>query len=399
VVLEGRGESLTFDGEIGVRGLSVQDRRLASEVVRGLDLSVGARGVMSDKGEVRIDDAEASMGAIRARLHGGFEQTGDHFSTAMDFELPTASCEALLGSIPTALLPTVRGAQMTGTIGGSGRIAFDTRRLDDLALDYGIEDRCKMVDVPDELAKERFGRPFVHRIYTHDGKLTDETTGPDTSNWTDFDHISPFMQAAVLTTEDGAFYHHHGFNHAAIRNALLANLKARRFLRGASTITMQLAKNLFLTREKTLSRKLEELILTDYLEQAFSKEEMMELYLNIIEFGPELYGVTAAADHYFGRRPDELNLAESLFLSSILPQPVYYHRLYDRGEVGESWMRGIKARMEIAERTGKINAAELQEGLTEENVFHKPNAPRPPPRPPVTGVRLNSDAAEWQELN
>ena len=114
------------------------------------------------------------------------------------------------------------------------------------------------------------------------------------------------MIAAVLTTEDGAFYKHHGFNHAAIRNSAAANLKARRFVRGASTITMQLAKNLFLSREKTLSRKIEEVILTDYLEQAFRKDDMMELYLNVIEFGPDVYGVTQAAEYYFGRKPEEL---------------------------------------------------------------------------------------------
>ena len=134
----------------------------------------------------------------------------------------------------------------------------------------------------------------------------------------------------MLTTEDGGFFRHHGFNTCAIRTALIANIKAGRFVRGASTITMQLAKNLFLSREKTLSRKLEELILTDYLEQTFTKDEMMELYLNVIEFGPDVYGVTAAADHYFGRTPAELNLAECLFLASLLPQPLRYHHLRER---------------------------------------------------------------------
>jgi membrane peptidoglycan carboxypeptidase len=162
---------------------------------------------------------------------------------------------------------------------------------------------------------------------------------------------------------------------------------------------MQLAKNLFLSRDKTLSRKLEELILTDYLEQAFTKEEMMELYLNVIEFGPNVYGITAAAEHYFARRPEELNLAECMFLSSILPQPVHYHAFYDKGELPDSWLRGIRARMAIAERTGKISGADLAEGLTESVVFHRPNTPRPAPRPPVMAPRGEDDNGEWQELN
>ncbi|MFM9469844.1 biosynthetic peptidoglycan transglycosylase, partial [Streptomyces scabiei] len=89
----------------------------------------------------------------------------------------------------------------------------------------------------------------------------------------------------------------------------IANLKAHRFVRGASTITMQLAKNLFLSRDKTLSRKFEEVLLATYLEDTFKKEELMELYLNLIEFGPDVYGVVQAAEHYFGRAPIELNLA------------------------------------------------------------------------------------------
>jgi membrane peptidoglycan carboxypeptidase len=205
---------------------------------------------------------------------------------------------------------------------------------------------------------------------------------------------------AVLTTEDGAFLHHHGFNHAAIRNSLVANLKARKFLRGASTITMQLVKNLFLTREKTLARKLEEVILTDYLEQIFRKEDMMELYLNIIEFGPNIYGVRAAADHYFGRKPEELNLAECLFLSSIMPSPLRFHKIYEKGEISETWLKHVRQLMEIAARTGKISKAELADGLTQSIVFHKPDAPMPVPRPPVGGTHLTGeDEAEWQEMN
>jgi hypothetical protein len=399
VVLEGQGNSLTFDFELTFRGLAAEDPRLAAEVLRGLDFDVRARGVLSDKGELRLDDAEATMGALHVQGHGGLQQAADHVALAMDFELPVNSCDAIFGSIPTALLPTLRGAHLTGTLAAQGRLAFDTRGLDDLALDYTVDDQCRMAGVPAELEKERFTKPFVHRIYAPDGKLAEEMTGPETDNWTDLDRISPFMQAAVLTTEDGAFFHHHGFNHLAIRNALLADLKARRFVRGASTITMQLAKNLFLSRDKTLSRKLEELILTDYLEQEFSKEEMMELYLNIIEFGPSVYGITAAAEHYFARRPDELNLAECMFLSSILPKPLRYHYLYERGELPDSWLRGIRARMLIAQRTGKISEAELAEGLTEPVVFHMPATPRPPPRPAVIAAHPEEEGPEWRELN
>jgi membrane peptidoglycan carboxypeptidase len=208
------------------------------------------------------------------------------------------------------------------------------------------------------------------------------------------------MIAAVLTTEDGAFYKHHGFNHAAIRNSTAANLKARRFVRGASTITMQLAKNLFLSREKTLSRKIEEVILTDYLEQAFRKDDMMELYLNVIEFGPDVYGVTRAAEHYFGRKPEELNLPECFFLASIMPSPVRYGKLRDKGEVSEGWMKHLQTLMQIAAKNNKVSSTELAEGLAQPIVFVKPGDPRPEPRKPVSSGRRDpyEQDSGWQPL-
>jgi hypothetical protein len=400
VALSGSGDALTFDAELAVRGLSLHQPRLAAETVHGIDLGLIARGVMSDRGELRLDDLEASLGALHVLARGGLQQTSESLAGGLTFEFPTAGCQSLLDSVPSALVPSLRGARMSGTLGGRGRVVLDSRKLDELVLQYDIEDRCKMTEVPEALDRERFTKTFEHTIYLPDGKLATETSGPGSENWTDLDHISPFMQVAVLTTEDGAFLHHRGFNHFAIRNALVANLKARRFVRGASTITMQLAKNLFLTREKTMSRKLEELILADYLEQVFTKQEMMELYLNIIEFGPKVYGVTAAAAHYFGRKPAELNLAECLFLASILPSPVRYHKLFEKHEISETWLKHVRALMVIAEKTGKISAAELEAGLNEPIVFHDEKLPPPAPRPPVNSAHfLGDDPQEWQELN
>jgi membrane peptidoglycan carboxypeptidase len=381
--------------DVRVRGLAVRHPKLASDVVRGLDFGVGARGLLTDQGELRLDDAELEMGALRLRTHGALQQAPDHLLASVVVDVPTAPCQMLLDSVPSALIPTVKGARMNGTFGAHGRIGFDTRKVDDLVLEYVVADQCKMTEVPEELARERFTRPFMHRVYLPDGTIEEEQMGPGSASWTDLDHISPYMQVAVLTTEDGAFPHHHGFNHAAIRNSLVANLKTRKFLRGASTITMQLAKNLFLFREKTLARKLEEVILTDYLEQVFGKDDLMELYLNVIEFGPDIYGVTAAAEHYFGRKPGELNLAECLFLSSIMPSPLKNHKIYEKGEVPEAWMRHVRALMSIAEKTGKISKTELAEGLAEPIVFHKSDAPPPAPRPSLSVPRFRDDDSSW----
>jgi hypothetical protein len=401
LVLSAPGDALTFDGTVALRSISVKQPRLASEALRGVDLAISARGLLDDSGRLRVDDAQLDMGALHVRTHGTLEETKDHFGLALSVDVAPAACQALLDSTPQGLLPSVRTARMTGTFGATSRVVFDTRSIDKLVLDYQIDDTCHMAEVPRDLSRERFTSSFTYRTYHPDGTPSETTTGPNTSSWTDLDGISPFMIAAVLTTEDGAFYKHRGFNHNAIRSSVAANLKARRFVRGASTITMQLAKNLFLSREKTLSRKIEEVILTDYLEQAFRKDDMMELYLNVIEFGPDVYGVTRAAEHYFGRKPEELNLPECFFLASIMPSPVRYGRLRDKGQVSESWMHHIQTLMEIAAKNGQVSRAELAEALSQPVVFYKAGDPRPDPRKPVsTGRRdpLDEDSG-WQPLD
>ncbi len=400
LVLSASADALTFDGSVSLKSIALKQPKLALDVLRGIDLEVAGRGVLDDHGKLRLDDAQIDMGALHVRTHGTVEETADHFAVALGLDVAPAACHSLLASAPEGLLPLVRSARMAGTFTASINLAFDTRTIDKLALDYRIGDECRMVEVPRDLSRDHFSGSFTYRTYKPDGSIGETTTGPGTPSWTAFDDISPFMMTAVLTTEDGAFYKHKGFNHAAIRSSVQANLKARRFVRGASTISMQLAKNLFLARDKALSRKIEEVVLTDYLEQIFRKDDIMELYLNVVEFGPDVYGITRAAEYYFGRKPEELNVSECFFLATLLPSPIRYGRLRDKGEVPETWMRHLHTLMEIAARNGKISRAELDEGLKERVVFVRPGDPRPEPRKPVTSSRRDpsDDDAAWTPL-
>jgi hypothetical protein len=396
IVLACDGSSLTFDGDGGLHGLSIQNARLAVDVVHGIDLDLRARGVATSQGELRVDDLGVELGALQLSAAALLEEDASHLAGTVRAELPSSECQALLESIPSGLLPALSGMKMSGTFQGRGRLEFDTRALTDLKLDYDISDQCRIPVPLAALAPERFEHPFVYRIRLPDGSTSDETTGPGTDNWTPLDLISPYMQVAVLTTEDGAFFHHHGFNRSAIRSSIIANLEGGRFLRGASTITMQLAKNLFLSRAKTVSRKLEEVVLTEYLEQTFSKEQLMELYLNVIEFGPSVYGITAAADHYFGRAPAELNLAECLFLASVLPSPLRLGTMREAGEVPDHWMRLLRRLMETAHRLGRITDSELAEAEAEAVTFWN-GTDKPAPRPPIHAQHpIDTEAGDVQ---
>jgi membrane peptidoglycan carboxypeptidase len=128
---------------------------------------------------------------------------------------------------------------------------------------------------------------------------------------------------------------------------------------------------------------------------------MMELYLNIVEFGPDVYGITQAADYYFGRKPGELNLAECFFLATLLPSPLRYSKLREKGAVPDSWLHHLGALMDIAARNGKITQVELEDGLKESVVFVRDGDPRPEPRKPVSPARRDAfeEDAAWAPIH
>ena len=388
------GEPLQVDLSIDVAHVGLEHPRLALTPVDDVSFGLDLRGSISARRQLAVEDVKFRLGELTVQAHGtlaGGEQ--DALLGHGFVEVAHVGCEGLHQAVPPALAPRLAEFRFAGDFAFSAALDFDTQRLDDLSLDVRQMGTCRSQATPEWAARRHLQDVFTHTVYDPQGKPRDETTGPGSGNWTPVDRISPYMQVAVLTSEDGSFFHHHGWNKGAIRRALIANLKAGQFRQGASTISMQLSKNLFLSRDKTLSRKLEELVLTDYLEQTFDKSEMMELYLNVIEFGPNVYGITQAARFYFGREPEELQLAECMFLTSILPSPVKRSRAREKRELAAGARGGVDFLIRAAEKTGKISRAEMQEGLAQSIVFHL-EGQRPVPRPPVHGSRFEGDAVD-----
>lgn len=142
--------------------------------------------------------------------------------------------------------------------------------------------------------------------------------------WAPYDHISPHLKRAVLVSEDIDFFSHNGFATDEIRNALREAAEGRG-LRGASTLSQQLAKNLWLAPSRTPWRKLEEALLTIQLEHDLDKRRLLELYLNVVEFGPGVWGVGNASRHFFGSPPAELTEEQAAELAASLPRPATWH--------------------------------------------------------------------------
>ena len=152
--------------------------------------------------------------------------------------------------------------------------------------------------------------------------------GPRNPWWTMSESIPPEMKWSVIVAEDANFYRHEGIDVKAIKNAIRYDLEKKRFARGASTITQQLVKNLYLSREKSITRKVEEIYLAKRIEHALTKARILELYLNIVELGPMVYGVGHGARYYFDKPASALTPRECAFLAAMLPGPQKVYNPY-----------------------------------------------------------------------
>lgn len=148
-------------------------------------------------------------------------------------------------------------------------------------------------------------------------------------NYVTIDHIPDSLKNAVISVEDNRFYSHHGFDMEGILRASLVNLQYGQIEEGASTITQQLVKNLFLSHERSFGRKAEELVLALDMEANYSKDEILELYLNTIYFGSNYYGLRDASLGYFGKEPEKLALPEAAMLAGLPNAPSLYSPYVD----------------------------------------------------------------------
>ncbi len=156
---------------------------------------------------------------------------------------------------------------------------------------------------------------------------------PGSKAYVPLNSISKYLQNAILLSEDSGFYQHNGFDQEGIERCIEKMKEKKRIVCGGSTISQQLAKNLFLTREKNFLRKGLEALITIKIEKTLSKKEILERYLNVIQFGKDIFGVKQAAQFYFKKSPAQLNVTESAFLAMVLPNPEKYSQSYFRKDL------------------------------------------------------------------
>ena len=229
----------------------------------------------------------------------------------------------MFDSFPVGMFESLEGIQVAGKLNYSLNFFLNTTDPDNVQFSSQLnKDNFRIVHFgKTDLTK--LNHPFVQTPYEVKSPAPPFVVGPQNSDFTPLEDIAIDTRNAVMTAEDPSFYTNNGFVEESIRKSIATDFKKKKFSRGGSTISMQLIRNTFLNRDKNLSRKVEEILLVWLIENnhLMTKDRMLEVYLNVVEFGYHIYGIGAASRYYFGKTPAELTLGESIYIASILPNP------------------------------------------------------------------------------
>lgn len=235
----------------------------------------------------------------------------------------TFRAQSFFDALPVGLFETLDGVEVEGNVAFDLDFSANLDKPDDVVFKSSIDDVDLKVLKWGKANVDSLNYPFVYDAYADTSMIRQFYVGGSNSNFVPLSQIPYVVKTTVRNTEDPFFYKHNGFEEEAFKLSIATNIKERKFKRGASTISMQLVKNVFLNRKKTMNRKFEEILLVWLMEASgvVSKDRLLEIYLNVIEWGRGVYGVQEAAKYYFDKNATDLNLGESLFLSSIIPRP------------------------------------------------------------------------------
>jgi hypothetical protein len=368
-----------FSGGFHLHGLTVGHPMLADKPVHDLDVEAELAGVYdAPQRRLTLERGDlVSRGlplAITGEvgLRGG--KTGPDTRRAQPvlsahLVIPPVPCQQVLAAIPTEMAPYLAGYRMTGTFATDLQLGIDWANLAATILDGSVGIRgCKVVAEPGD-GPGRLRHEFEHFVEVERGNWISFMVGPSNPDFVSLSEVSPYLVRSLMTTEDSAFYQHRGFIVREFRSALIRNLEAGYFRYGASSITMQLVKNVLLYREKTLARKLQELFLTWHIENVLEKDRILEIYVNAIEYGPGLYGIGPAAQHYFGKHPRDLGPVEAAFFSSILPAPKQRYKQYCEGTLSRWTTDKIARILSLMHKRGRLTDEELAQAQATPLVF------------------------------
>lgn len=329
------GDELHIDGFSSIANLKVNHPKIASKDVVIKNAKFDYHFLLGSN-FISIDSSSTvQFNKIKFHPYLAYETEEDTIYK-LKVAIPKMKAQDFISSLPDGLFTHFQGMEAEGNFDYKLNFMFNKNKPNALVFDSNMNKEDLKITKYGEADLNKLNGEFIYRAIINDVPQRPILVGSSNPNYTPLSQISPYLRKCVLTTEDPSFFSHHGFISEAFKQSIIKNIKTKKFSRGASTISMQLIKNVFLKREKTLSRKLEEILLVYILEnnRIASKERMLEVYFNIIEWGPNVYGIGEASRFYFQKSPSELTLNECLYLANIIPSPKkFMYQFNDQGNL------------------------------------------------------------------
>ncbi|MBR4489720.1 transglycosylase domain-containing protein [bacterium] len=319
------------------------------------------------KGDIAFDknersagtkDAEVSLGGINAKLSAFYSKNRKEFSIKTE--------SAKLNKLETLIHDAAfEGYLFGGTLELLAEYSQEGEEPPVFSVVGNLIDPKQLSERMDYLK-----RPFEYIWTNENGSERKIFVGERNYDFTPISLIPDHLIWAVVVSEDAGFFVHKGVDFQELDAAVKDNIKKHK-LRGGSTITQQLAKNLFLNRDKTLLRKFREVLLAIELDAALSKERLLEIYFNIIEWAPGIFGISQASYYYFGKEPFQLTPLESAYLASVIPGPAKYHYMFLSKNVTENWYKSLYRILSIMNETGHLSTNDYFDALQQTIVFRE----------------------------
>ncbi len=375
-------ESVQFTLQnLRVAGLTIESPYLAREPLELGELVMNGELALATAEQEISGDIQVSHDSAQISVRGS--ANGREILIAA--QLAPIQCQALLESAPRGLLPALAGMELEGEIDGSLDLHFNFDAVrshaerekelgeelpspGNLNLQFPVLERCRIARDASGIDARSLAGPYRHRFISAEGSQIERVLAQGARGFVALAGVPNFAKAFVIL-EDARFWRHDGFDRAQMERAFWHNVGRAGFSRGASTISQQTARNLWLGGNRSVGRKLQEALLASRLESELSKQRILELYVNVIELGPNIHGIADAAVYHFGKRAQDLSLLEALHIASLAPAPVRYSRRWSSGNVDDSWMTDLYYQVRRLRVHGWINRATARQALDEQLVL------------------------------
>ena len=366
------GDIWRFAIRMRSKNISFLSPMISKEPIGPVQFDLIARGSFSkDSREVTLENASMtlprhgkgakdlpalSLGLVGSSSFSTEPSLGIRLAVSLDLQ-PT-SCQTILDTAPIGMIPKIEDFKLGGKASGRLEIRFDSRVPENSEITpENLTWNCTVDSEPERYAASKLREPFLlEKSEDSPDEVETRVLSPTNPNYRSLREMSASVPLAFVASEDASFFAHKGIDSSAIEGAFKRNLTEGRIAVGGSTITMQTAKNLFLSSDRTISRKLQELFFAWNLERVLTKERILEIYLNIVEFGPGIFGITHASKHYFNKEPASLNLTESAYLASLLPSPKNRYVSFCRGQLTPGLSNILSGLLRRMHNLGRISS-------------------------------------------